>query len=152
MELDLKIKSSIIKESQRQICDALELMVLTITLCILIVTQWDNPFSYRTSLFMGIYSNWKLRISIWTAEGWLVITHGVGAMRRYCIGASLFDLDDPSKEIGRLKNLLSPREDEREGYTQCGLFLRCDYSQQQLNLPYAVSDYSSTYGVVDMLN
>jgi predicted GH43/DUF377 family glycosyl hydrolase len=78
-------------------------MVLTITLCILIVTQWDNPFSYRTSLFMGIYSNWKLRISIWTAEGWLVITHGVGAMRRYCIGASLFDLDDPSKEIGRLK-------------------------------------------------
>jgi predicted GH43/DUF377 family glycosyl hydrolase len=59
---------------------------------------------------MGIYSNWKLRISIWTAEGWLVITHGVGAMRRYCIGASLFDLDDPSKEIGRLKEpLLSPR-------------------------------------------
>jgi predicted GH43/DUF377 family glycosyl hydrolase len=41
-------------------------------------------------------------------QKWLVITHGVGAMRRYCIGASLFDLDDPSKEIGRLKELLSP--------------------------------------------
>jgi predicted GH43/DUF377 family glycosyl hydrolase len=48
---------------------------------------------------------------IWTAEGWFVITHGVGAMRRYCIGASLFDLDDPSKEIGRLKEpLLSPEK------------------------------------------
>jgi predicted GH43/DUF377 family glycosyl hydrolase len=35
---------------------------------------------------------------IWTAEGWLVITHGVGAMRRYCIGASLFDLDDPVRK------------------------------------------------------
>jgi predicted GH43/DUF377 family glycosyl hydrolase len=55
--------------------------------------------------------------SLWTEEGWLVITHGVGAMRQYCLGASLFDLDDPSKEIGRLKDpLLSPREEEREGY------------------------------------
>ncbi|MDI5897462.1 hypothetical protein QLS81_05370 [Flavobacterium sp. XS2P67] len=36
-----------------------------------------------------------------TEEGWLVITHGVGATRRYCIGASLFDLDNPSKKIGR---------------------------------------------------
>jgi hypothetical protein len=54
---------------------------------------------------MGIYSNWKLRISNLDCRRMVVITHGVGAMRRYCIGASLFDLDDPS-EIGRLKNLL----------------------------------------------
>jgi hypothetical protein len=81
---------------------------------------------------MGIYSNWKLRISIWTAEGWLVITHGVGAMRRYCIGASLFDLDDPSK--GRLKEpyFLQEKMNGRDMYPMC-LFLRCDYSQQQLN-------------------
>jgi hypothetical protein len=57
---------------------------------------------------MGIYSNWKLRISNLDCRRMVVITHGVGAMRRYCIGASLFDLDDPS-EIGRLKNLLSLR-------------------------------------------
>ncbi|MGB3466632.1 MAG: glycoside hydrolase family 130 protein, partial [Cyclobacteriaceae bacterium] len=87
-----------------------------------------------------------------TSEGWLVITHGVGPMRRYCIGASLFDLDDPSKEIGRLSEpLLAPREDEREGYVpnvvySCGS-LRHNNS---LILPYAVSDYSSTYGVVDL--
>jgi predicted GH43/DUF377 family glycosyl hydrolase len=96
---------------------------------------------------MGIYSNWKLRISIWTA-GWLVITHGVGAMRRYCIGASL-DLDDPSKEIGRLKEPYFPREDEREGYVpnvvySCGAIIH----NNSLILPYAVSDYSSTYAVV----
>ena len=89
---------------------------------------------------------------LWTEDGWLVISHGVGPMRRYCIGASLFDLDDPSKEIGRLKEpLLSPREDEREGYVpnvvySCGSLIH----NQSLILPYAVSDYLSTYGVVDL--
>jgi predicted GH43/DUF377 family glycosyl hydrolase len=73
-------------------------------------------------------------------------------MRRYCLGASLFDLDDPSKEIGRLEEpLLSPREDEREGYVpnvvySCGAIIH----NENLILPYAVSDYSSTYGVVSM--
>lgn len=89
---------------------------------------------------------------LWTEEGWLVISHGVGPMRRYCLGASLFDLDDPSKEIGRLDEpLLSPREDEREGYVpnvvySCGALIH----NNSLILPYAVSDYSSTYGVVDV--
>jgi predicted GH43/DUF377 family glycosyl hydrolase len=54
------------------------------------------------------------------AEGWLVITHGVGAMRRYCIGASLFDLDDPSKEIGRLKEPHFLHEKMNGICTQCG--------------------------------
>ena len=73
-------------------------------------------------------------------------------MRRYCLGASLFDLDDPSKEIGRLDEpLLTPREDEREGYVpnvvySCGSIIH----NNSLILPYAVSDYSSTYGVVGM--
>ena len=71
-------------------------------------------------------------------------------MRRYCIGASLFDLDDPSKEIGRLPEpLLSPLEDEREGYVpnvvySCGSIIH----NESLILPYAVSDYSSSYAVV----
>jgi len=90
---------------------------------------------------------------LWTEEGWLVITHGVGAMRRYCIGASLFDLIDPSKEIGRLNEpLLTPLEDEREGYVpnvvySCGSLIH----NNSLILPYAVSDYSSTYAVVDLV-
>ena len=65
---------------------------------------------------------------------------------------SLFDLDDPAKEIGRLKEpLLSPLENEREGYVpnvvySCGAIIHND----SLILPYAVSDYSSTYAVINM--
>ena len=89
---------------------------------------------------------------IYTEQGWLVLTHGVGPMRRYCIGASLFDLEDPSQEIGRLKEpLIAPLESEREGYVpnvvySCGAIIHNNH----LILPYAVSDYSSTYAVVDM--
>jgi predicted GH43/DUF377 family glycosyl hydrolase len=89
---------------------------------------------------------------LYTTEGWLIITHGVGPMRRYCIGASLFDLDDPTKEIGRLEEpLVTPLENEREGYVpnvvySCGALIH----NQSLILPYAVSDYSSTYAVVKL--
>jgi len=52
-----------------------------------------------------------------TEAGWLVLTHGVGPMRRYAMGAYLLDLDDPSKLIGRLESpLLEPNANEREGY------------------------------------
>jgi len=117
-------------------------------------TQWNNPILLQKPRY-----TWELTqigncgSPLWTAEGWLVITHGVGTMRRYCIGASLFDLDDPSKEIGRLNEpLLSPLEDEREGYVpnvvySCGAIIH----NNSLILPYAVSDYSSTYAVVDLV-
>jgi hypothetical protein len=59
-----------------------------------------------------------------------LVIHGVGAMRPLP-GRFLFDLDDPSKEIGRLKDPLSPREDEREGYVPNVVYLRFDYPQQQ---------------------
>ena len=77
-----------------------------------------------------------------TAEGWLVITHGVGAMRKYCIGAALLDLNDPTRVIGRLRDpLLSPEGHEREGYVpnvvySCGSLIHGG----QLVLPYAMSD------------
>jgi predicted GH43/DUF377 family glycosyl hydrolase len=118
------------------------------------VTQWNTPILLQKPKF-----NWELTqigncgSPLWTEEGWLVITHGVGTMRRYCIGASLFDLDDASKEIGRLTEpLLSPLEDEREGYVpnvvySCGAIIH----NNSLILPYAVSDYCSTYAVVDMV-
>lgn len=117
-------------------------------------TQWNNPTILQEPRYTWEFTQiGNCGSPLWTEEGWLVITHGVGAMRRYCIGASLFDLDDPSKEIGRLKEpLLSPLEGEREGYVpnvvySCGSIIH----NNSLILPYAVSDYSSTYGVVDMI-
>jgi predicted GH43/DUF377 family glycosyl hydrolase len=80
-----------------------------------------------------------------TEEGWLVITHGVGPMRKYCIGAILLDLEDPTKVLGRLEDpLLSPEGHEREGYVpnvvySCGSMLH----REKLILPFAVSDHSS---------
>jgi predicted GH43/DUF377 family glycosyl hydrolase len=67
-----------------------------------------------------------------TPEGWLVITYGVGPMREYTLGASLFDLKKPEKEIGRLKSpLLVTNAEEREGYVpnvvySCGSMIRND--------------------------
>jgi predicted GH43/DUF377 family glycosyl hydrolase len=87
-----------------------------------------------------------------TSEGWLVITHGVGPMRKYCLGASLFDLHDPRKELGRLKEpLLIPNEDERHGYVpnvvySCGSMVHHD----QLFIPYAVSDYASSFATIPL--
>ena len=81
-----------------------------------------------------------------TEAGWLVITHGVGPMRKYCIGAALLDLDDPSRVIGRLREpLLSPEGAEREGYVpnvvySCGSMVH----GRELILPFAVSDLAST--------
>jgi predicted GH43/DUF377 family glycosyl hydrolase len=80
-----------------------------------------------------------------TKAGWLVITHGVGPMRKYCIGAILLDLKDPTKLIGRLKEpLLSAEGNEREGYVpnvvySCGALVHAG----RLILPYAMSDKAS---------
>ncbi len=87
-----------------------------------------------------------------TEKGWLVITHGVGPMRKYCLGASLFDLKDPTKELGRLKEpLLMPDEDEWHGYVpnvvySCGAVIH----QDCLFIPYAVSDYATSFATVPL--
>ena len=87
-----------------------------------------------------------------TSEGWLVITHGVGPMREYVLGASLFDLHNPEKELGRLKSpLLMPNTEEREGYVpnvvySCGSIIHND----DLIIPYAMSDFASTYATVNL--
>jgi len=87
-----------------------------------------------------------------TKEGWLVITHGVGPMREYVLGASLFDLDDPEKEIGRLKTpLLTPNTEEREGYVpnvvySCGSIIH----NGNLIVPYGMSDCASTYASINL--
>ncbi|MGH9195490.1 MAG: glycoside hydrolase family 130 protein [Acidimicrobiia bacterium] len=78
-----------------------------------------------------------------TDAGWLVLTHGVGPMRRYAIGALLLDLEDPRRVLGHLPEpLLVPDETEREGYVpnvlySCGGMINGD----RLVLPYGFSDY-----------
>lgn len=87
-----------------------------------------------------------------TELGWLLITHGVGPMRQYCLGASLLKLDDPTIEIGHLKEpLLIPKEDEREGYVpnvlySCGSIVH----NGKLIVPYGLSDYCSSFASVDL--
>lgn len=87
-----------------------------------------------------------------TPAGWLVLTHGVGPMRRYCIGAVLLDLDDPARVIGRMRRpLLEPDENEREGYVPnvvytCGAMVHNGI----LVVPYAMADYATRIALVDM--
>jgi predicted GH43/DUF377 family glycosyl hydrolase len=85
-----------------------------------------------------------------TDAGWLVITHGVGPFRRYTLGALLLDIDDPSRVIGHLDEpLLSPDDDEREGYVpnvvySCGSMIHGDH----LVLPYGFADVGAGVATV----
>ncbi len=87
-----------------------------------------------------------------TEAGWLVLSHGVGAMRKYCLGAFLLDKNDPSRVIGRLREpLLSPNEAEREGYVPnvvytCGALLH----GREVIIPYAMSDSASSFAKVPL--
>jgi len=92
-----------------------------------------------------------------TEKGWLLITHAVGAFRRYTLSACLLDLSDPSKVIGTLKYpLIEPNENEREGYVpnvvySCGSIVH----NNELIIPYAMSDSYSGFAKVnldDLLN
>lgn len=87
-----------------------------------------------------------------TEAGWLVLSHGVGAMREYSIGAFLLDKDDPSKVIGRLEEpLLTPNENEREGYVP-NVVYSCGGAVHggELIIPYAMSDYASSFAKVNL--
>ncbi|MCD0489432.1 glycoside hydrolase family 130 protein [Pedobacter sp. MC2016-14] len=117
------------------------------------ITVWDKPVKLQQPQF-----SWEfIQIGncgspIETKDGWLIITHGVGPMRRYCLGASLLDLEDPSIEIGRLSEpLLIPNTDEREGYVpnvlySCGSIIH----NNTLIIPYGLSDYCSSFATVDL--
>ena len=79
-------------------------------------------------------------------EGWLLLTHGVGPVRRYSIGAALLDKNDPSKVLARSSNRCCT---EREGYVPnvvytCGVMRHND----QIILPYAVSDTYSNFATI----
>ena len=87
-----------------------------------------------------------------TDAGWLVLSHGVGPMRKYCIGAFLLDRADPTKVIGRLREpLLKPNQDEREGYVPnvvytCGALLH----DGQLIIPYGLADHATGFATVPL--
>jgi predicted GH43/DUF377 family glycosyl hydrolase len=87
-----------------------------------------------------------------TDAGWLVLSHGVGPMRQYSIGAFLLDKDDPAKVIGRLREpLLRPTEDERRGYVPnvvytCGALVH----NGQLIIPYAYADHATSFATVPL--
>jgi predicted GH43/DUF377 family glycosyl hydrolase len=118
----------------------------------------DVHFWRQSEPLAGPEQPWELQkigncgSPIETGEGWLVLTHGVGPMRKYCMGAMLLDLEQPTKVIGRLKQpLISPNANEREGYVpnvvySCGSLLHAD----KLVIPYALSDYASTIATVEI--
>ncbi|MEN6406616.1 MAG: glycoside hydrolase family 130 protein [Thermoguttaceae bacterium] len=87
-----------------------------------------------------------------TPEGWLLLTHGVGPMRTYGIGAMLLDINDPTKVIGCLdKPLITPTEKERDGYVpnvaySCGAMIHNGH----LYLPFATSDRITRIAMISL--
>ena len=87
-----------------------------------------------------------------TPAGWLVITHGVGPMRQYVIGAALLDRREPTRVLGRLRQpLLAPTLQEREGYVpnavySCGSMIH----RGRLIVPYAVADSRTSFATVSL--
>lgn len=117
------------------------------------INEWDNPIKIQEpELPWEFVQIGNCGSPIETEDGWLVITHAVGSMRRYCIGASLLDLNNPEIEIGRLKDpLIVPNPDEREGYVpnvvySCGSIIH----NEELILPYGLSDHSSGFATVNL--
>ena len=121
--------------------------------------QSDNPYFWNECqrLIEPMYP-WGVRADrhcgppIETEAGWLLLTHGVGPVRQYCIGACLLDLDDPSRVIGHLdRPLIIPNQEERDGYVPnvvytCGALVHAGH----LIIPYAMSDSATTFATVDL--
>ncbi len=125
----------------------------------LFIMRSDDPHFWNESkLLQTPVEPWELvhigncGSPVETERGWILLTHGVGPVREYCIGAMLLDLDDPEKVIGRLREpLIAPTADEREGYVpnvvySCGSMIHED----QLIIPYAMSDSATTLATVNV--
>ena len=120
--------------------------------------EWNNPVILREPEYSWEFVQLgNCGSPVKTPEGWLVLTHSVGAMRTYVISALLLDLKNPYKIIGHLKEpLLVPDEEERDGYVPnvvytCGSML----FNKNLIIPYAMSDSASCFAHIplnDLLN
>lgn len=116
---------------------------------------WEKPIKLQEPKYPWEYVQMgNCGSPLETDRGWLLITHGVGPMRRYCLGATLLDHADPTKELGRLKEpLLIPNKEEREGYVpnvvySCGAIIH----NKEVIIPYAMSDYASSFISVPLEN
>jgi predicted GH43/DUF377 family glycosyl hydrolase len=108
-------------------------------------TSWEDPVPLdRSNGAWDLVQRGNCGSPIETADGWLVLTHGVGPMRSYAIGAELLDLEDPTRLLGQLHDpLVVPEADERDGYVpnvvySCGSLVVGD----TLVVPYGMSDAS----------
>lgn len=87
-----------------------------------------------------------------TPQGWLLLTHAVGPMRKYVLSMTLLELENPARVIASLEQpLLSPNAEEREGYVpnvlySCGMLLHGD----MLVIPYAMSDSAISFATVEL--
>jgi predicted GH43/DUF377 family glycosyl hydrolase len=109
------------------------------------LTDWDGGVLLMEPKFAWVFIQiGNCGAPILIDEGWLVLTHGVGAMRQYALGAVLLDRDDPSKILGRTRYpILEAEDDDRNGYVPnvvytCGGMRVGD----QLFMPYGISDSS----------
>ncbi len=117
------------------------------------INMWEDPIRIQSPKYPWEFvQEGNCGSPIETEYGWLLITHGVGPMRQYCIGASLLKLDDPTIELGQLEEpLLIPNKDEREGYVpnvlySCGSIIHNGH----LIIPYGLSDYCSSFASVNL--
>jgi predicted GH43/DUF377 family glycosyl hydrolase len=113
---------------------------------------WDNATPLAEPKYL-----WEMMLigncgpPVETPRGWILLTHGVGPMRTYSMGAMVLDREDPSKIIGRLREpLLTPSESGREGYVPnivytCGSLLHGD----DLFIPFALADKTTSLAVVN---
>jgi predicted GH43/DUF377 family glycosyl hydrolase len=117
------------------------------------INVWENPVRIQEPKYPWEFIQiGNCGSPIETEHGWLVITHAVGPMRRYCLGVSLLSLEDPEVEIGHLNEpLLIPNKEEREGYVpnvlySCGSIIH----NGNLVIPYGLSDYCSSFATVNL--
>ncbi|MEX2168204.1 MAG: glycoside hydrolase family 130 protein [Pirellulales bacterium] len=117
------------------------------------VLTWDSARLLQTPRFpWEVIQIGNCGSPLETEGGWLLLTHGVGPMRQYCIGATLLDHDDPSRVIGQTSEpLLVPSGKERIGYVpnvvySCGGMIH----EGVLVLPYAMSDSATSIAVIDL--
>ena len=117
------------------------------------VRFWENPkLLQRPKYYWEFVQIGNCGSPLETDDGWLLLTHGVGPMRQYCIGAMLLDLDDPYKVIGQTQEpLLVPTADESSGYVpnvvySCGGMIHNDL----LVIPYAMSDRATSFATVEL--
>ena len=117
------------------------------------ILHWDNGEKIAVPMYLwDLVQTGNCGSPIELEEGFLVLTHGVGAMRQYTIGAMLLDKTDPRKVLGRSTDpILVPTNENRNGYVpnvvySCGA-LR---SRDKILLPYGVSDSSVAFALVDI--